>query len=383
MDIVGVTGTSGKTSCTHLIAQALHHLGKPAGIIGTIGYGEYGSLAPARLTTPDATELQTIFLDLFDKNIQYVAMEVSSHGLVQKRIRDVSFKIGIFTNLTHDHLDYHLTMEAYGAAKQTFFTDYAMEHALINQDDAFGRQLIATLSPRKSVLTYGLDTQYIQDISATHINEDRGMRAKVKTPWGEGALFSPLLGRFNLSNALVVLGSLCLLDIPFDDALKSLCHLTPVSGRMEVLGGGDEPSVVIDYSHKPDALQSVLKALRSTCRGKLYCIVGCGGDRDKQKRPMMARIAEQFADCVVVTSDNPRTEDPGAIIEEMMAGFDHPLRVITEADRAKAIAEAIQHAQSGDVVLIAGKGAEVYQEIGNQKIPFSDHTHAKRALENR
>jgi len=373
LKLIGVTGTNGKTSTAHFIAQGLTAMGKPCGIIGTLGNGLPGALRETSLTTPDPIQLQRIFADLRSQQAQFVAMEVSSGGLDQQRVKGLPFEVGIFTNLTQDHLDYHGSMEAYGAAKRRLFTEYPLQHAVINADDPFGRELIASL-PDLDLTSYGIHQgQGPKHVSVSQVQfELSGMRALVHTPWGEGKLFAPLIGEFNLSNLLAVLTTLCVLGIPLPEALSRIATLKPVPGRMQIFGGGAHPVVVVDYAHTPDALEKALLALRKHCQGKLLCLFGCGGNRDRDKRLHMAEMVERYADRIMVTSDNPRHEDPHAIIADIISGFKNPAPVRVEEDRSKAIADIIQWAGSGDYVLVAGKGAETYQQVGAVKLPFSD-----------
>jgi UDP-N-acetylmuramoyl-L-alanyl-D-glutamate--2,6-diaminopimelate ligase len=378
MRMIGVTGTSGKTSCTHFIAQSLQMLQLPCGIIGTLGSGFYGALGAAGLTTPDAVTLQATLHQFAEQGARAIAMEVSSHSIDQGRINGIEFDIGIFTNLSQDHLDYHGDMETYAAVKRRFLAELPTRHVIINADDVYGNKWINELSPHKTVIAYAMQKPSSLSGRIPLIYADRieltlqGIRAQVITPWGMGDLFLPLIGKFNLSNGLAVLAALCTYGISLPDALHCLSRLNSVPGRMQTLGGRDRPLVVVDYAHKPDALEKVLQALRAHAEGKLYCVFGCGGERDRGKRPMMARIAEQLADRVIVTNDNPRHEDPQAIISEIIKGFSHPERVSIELDRSKAIKNSIQWASVKDCVLIAGKGAERYQQIGDEKIPFDD-----------
>ncbi len=373
MDIVGVTGTNGKTSCTYFLASVLQQLGLPCGVIGTMGHGLYGDIQSDGLTTPDAMSVQRILAEFKKQGVKHVAMEVSSHSLSQGRVEAVPFKVGVFTNLTRDHLDYHGSMDAYGAAKKRLFEDLTIEYAVINNDDSFGQALIAELSHKKNIIAYGLQKSTLVDsVFAEDIKLDHGISAHVVTPGEEGELQTALMGQFNLSNVLAVLAVLGVLKIPFATALACLKNLRPVPGRMETVGGHEQPLVVVDYSHTPDSLEKALQALRLHCRGQLYCVFGCGGDRDRGKRPLMAAIAERYADHVIVTDDNPRMEDPEQIVADIMQGFLYPEKIIVQHDRSKAIYYSIQYAQRGDCVLIAGKGAETYQQIGENKIPFSD-----------
>ncbi len=374
LGLIGITGTNGKTSCSHFIAQALQALQRPCGIIGTLGNGLPGALKETLLTTPDTVTVQHILSELVAAQARYVAMEVSSHSLDQNRIAGLTFEVGIFTNLTQDHLDYHQTMAAYGATKKRFFTAYPLRQAVLNADDKMGRELIAMRS-REKVLAYSVNSpvKAVPSIYAKETSFDlSGIRARVFTPWGEGELFVPLVGEFNLSNVLAVLATLCSLGIPLAEALASLAQLKPVAGRMQIVGGGRKPWVVIDYSHTPDSLEKALQALRRHCQGKLYCLIGCGGDRDQGKRPLMGAVAEQHADVVMLTSDNPRHEKPETIIADILRGLKNPQRALIQANRSKAIQDIIQCAEVGDYVLIAGKGAETYQQIGDEKLPFSD-----------
>lgn len=377
MRMIGVTGTSGKTSCTQFIAALLHHLKISCGVIGTLGNGLFGQIKEGNLTTPDAITLQKMLAEFVKAGAKITAMEVSSHSLNQDRVSGIEFDIGIFTNLSRDHLDYHGTMEKYGATKKRLF-DQA-NYAVINADDAFGRELLDAFTTRKHVFSYSSENKV--DIYADNIQlSSFGIKAIVVTPWGSADLISTLVGPFNLSNLLAVISALGLLEIPLFSIIQGIRELHPIVGRMQSLGGGKKPLVVIDYAHKPDPLEKVLIALRQQCQGKLYCIFGCGGDRDRGKRPMMAQIAEQYADQVIVTDDNPRFEDPAQIVQDIMQGFTEKSRVIVEHDRAKAIHDIIQLAKVGDCVLIAGKGSETYQQIKGQKIPFSDIDTAKEAL---
>ncbi len=382
LKIVGVTGTNGKTSCTHFIAGALQKLNIPCGIIGTLGIGTYGHMQASNsvLTTPDAITLQQTFARFRDEGISHLAMEVSSHGLDQGRVNEIPFTVGMFTNLTRDHLDYHGTMEAYGNAKKKLFINPFLQSSVVNFDDAFGREMISEI---QNPYVYSIQTKTPpgRAIIAKNIQcHHHGISAQIMSPWGSSDLHSSLIGQFNLSNLLGVFTTLCLLKVDFHEALQAIATLTPVAGRMERFGGNQKPLVIVDYSHTPDSLEKALKTLREHCQGKLYCVFGCGGDRDRGKRPIMAGIAEKYADQVVVTDDNPRQEDPDAITQEIFGGFSHPNQVILQHDRSKAIQNVIQYAKPGDCVLIAGKGAEMYQLINDQKIPFSDAKEVVLAL---
>lgn len=383
--MIGVTGTNGKTSCTHFIAQSLERLGIRCGIIGTLGSGFYGSLGEAALTTPDPITLQATLRKFVDDGAQAVAMEVSSHSIDQGRINGIEFEIGIFTNLTQDHLDYHGDMKTYASVKRRFLADCPTLHVIINADDAYGRYWIDELAARKSVFAYTTQTSnipaFLPRIYAEEIRPSlQGVQAKITSPWGSGELSLPLIGQFNLSNALAVLSALCVYGVSFADALISLSQLEPVSGRMQTLGEQGKPLVVVDYAHTPDALEKVLSALRGHVEGKLICVFGCGGDRDAGKRPLMAAIAERLADQVIITNDNPRHESAETIAEHILSGFKTPAHACIELDRSKAIQKSIQWASAHDCVLIAGKGAERYQQVGDVKIPFDDVKQAAHCL---
>lgn len=389
LHIFGVTGTNGKTSCTHFIAQSLQALGTPAGVIGTLGSGMVGAVSHAGLTTPDAITLHATLAALSKQGAKAVAMEVSSHSIDQQRINGIEFEVGVFTNLTQDHLDYHGNMERYAAVKHRFLADMPVNHLVINADDAYGCRWLPQLAEQRSVFAYSLQPDitlppHIPLTTASAISLTlAGIQADIDSPWGHGRLFSPLIGRFNLSNSLAVLNSLCIYGVPFKQALDLLANLKPVDGRMQTLGGEGKPLAVVDYAHTPDALENALKALKVHTKGKLLCVFGCGGDRDASKRPMMAKIAEQWADKVIVTNDNPRSEDPEAIAQQIFQGFSNPNGVIKELDRSKAIEKSIQLASVDDCILIAGKGAERYQQIGNQQYPFDDVKEVQTYLQRR
>jgi UDP-N-acetylmuramyl-tripeptide synthetase len=382
--MAAVTGTNGKTSCAQWIAQSLDACGTRAAILGTLGNGLVGGLAPATQTTPDVTVLQEMLKQFHAAGARAVAMEVSSHGIEQGRVNGVKFDIALFTNLTRDHLDYHKTMAAYGAAKAKLFTWPGLRTAVINVDDAFGQSLIDAARARgQRLLTYGFANA---DIAATAITMDRsGIVLEVTTPWGKAALESAVVGAFNAQNLLGVLGVLLASDVPLADAAKALGKLPPPAGRMQRLGGDGKPLVVVDYAHTPDALEKVLQALKPAVAAgsELVCVFGCGGDRDPGKRPQMGAIAARFADRVVVTSDNPRSEDPAVISSAVVKGIRETpnRRWLVENDRRLAISGAIAAAKAGDIVLIAGKGHETYQERNRERTPFSDAAVSAAALD--
>ncbi|MGF6293514.1 UDP-N-acetylmuramoyl-L-alanyl-D-glutamate--2,6-diaminopimelate ligase [Paraburkholderia youngii] len=396
---VGITGTNGKTSCSQWVAAALSARGTRCAIVGTLGTGLVGQLVHTGFTTPDAPQLQRSLAQLRDAGAQAVAMEVSSHALHQGRVNGTAFDIAVFTNLTQDHLDYHGTFEAYEAAKARLFAWPELRAAVINRDDAAGRRLLASTRGHARTIAYGIDGEH-GDAGATNAPEaDAGLTASnvratatgtafhlSTSDWGNADVEVQTLGLFNVSNLLAVLGVLLAAEVPFDAALAELAKLEPVNGRMQRLGGrlqNDEPLVVIDYAHTPDALEKTLQALRpiATARGgELVCMFGCGGDRDATKRPLMGAIAERLADNVVVTSDNPRSEDPLAIIEQIAKGMQDASKARRIEDRASAILQAIRGAAREDVIVLAGKGHEATQEIMGKKRAFSDQDHARLAL---
>ncbi len=385
MTTVGVTGTNGKTSIVQLLAQAWTLRGRCAGTIGTLGAGLYGEAVPTGFTTPLVLQLHALLAQLRDAGADAVAMEVSSHARDQGRVDGVHFKVGMFTNMTRDHLDYHGTMDAYGAAKAKLFAWRDLDAAVLNLDDAFGRELHAGIhAPVRAigVSSRGAETASLR---ADDIVLDlAGLSFSLRIDGETHAVRSPLLGRFNADNLLAVAGALHALGETAADIAAVLPMLRPVHGRMNRLGGdGRLPLVVIDYAHTPDALEQALTSLRAHAAGRLVCVFGCGGDRDSGKRPQMAAIAEARADAVIVTDDNPRTESGDAIVADIVAGFANASTIVIRRDRAAAIAHAIAMAAANDIVLIAGKGHEPYQEIDGVQYPFDDTATAHAALEAR
>ncbi len=377
MHMIGVTGTNGKTSVSHWVAQALTVIGEKTAVIGTIGNGFVDAQNEASNTTPDAILLQGMLADFAAQGAKAVAMEVSSHGLHQGRVNGVEFDVSVLTNLSRDHLDYHETMEAYAAAKELLFAWPQLQMSVINADDAFGQRVAEKLrAQNKPLLTYGL---HQGDVRATDLQlHQHGLTMRVTTPQGDAVVNAPVLGRFNAYNVLAVLSVLLALQVTLQDAVAAIAKIKPVAGRMQQFGDDGKPLVVVDYAHTPDALEKVLATLREQTTGKLICVFGCGGDRDPGKRPLMGAVAAKFADKVILTSDNPRSEDPLQIIKEVMTGIDKAC--VVEPDRAAAIKQAVQSARSGDIVLLAGKGHEDYQEIAGVKVPFSDAAVAIAAL---
>ncbi len=374
MQMIGITGTNGKTSCCHFVAQALTQLGRKAAIIGTTGNGFVGELQRATHTTPDAVQLQQLLAGLQQQGAAAVAMEVSSHALAQQRVAGVAFDQAVFTNLSRDHLDYHGTMPAYAEAKAKLFVDSGIQKAVINTDDAFGRELWRRLPAGIDAIAVGAEpvagAKQLRILSSRL--DQQGIHAELDSPWGALTVNSPLLGSFNLYNLLSALAILVGAGIEPKRALAVLNQLPGVEGRMQAFTAANQPLVVIDYAHTPDALDKALASLRQHCTGQLWCLFGCGGDRDRGKRPLMAQVAEQRADRLLITSDNPRSEDPEAIIDQVVAGLSWPESAQRQPDRRQAIEVLIRQAAATDVVLVAGKGHEDYQEINGVRHHFSD-----------
>ena len=378
--MIGVTGTNGKTSCSHWLAQALTALGRKTALVGTLGNGFPGALSTAINTTPDPILLHGMLANYLKQGAASVAMEVSSHGLDQGRVNGVHFDIAVLTNLSRDHLDYHGDMAAYAAAKKQLFYWDGLSCAVLNSDDELGSEIAQDLLGQgKRVLTYGLESGEVRG-SQLRFSE-QGLAMQVDTPFGQAQLQAGLLGRFNAYNLLAVLTTLLASDVSLQQAVNVLTQVRPVAGRMQQLGGGNQPLVVIDYAHTPDALEKVLIALREQTKGRLLCVFGCGGNRDQGKRPLMGEAACRLADEVIITSDNPRHENPAGIIAAIVSGMHGNNQI--QQDRAAAIALAINAAKPGDIVLVAGKGHEDYQEVAGVKYPFSDQQEVKRVLQQR
>lgn len=394
--VMGVTGTNGKTSCSQWIAQSLTRSGRKCAVIGTLGSGYPGMLEATENTTPDAVRLHGALREYARTGARAAAMEVSSHGLAQHRLSGIEFDLALLTNLSRDHLDYHGTMRSYRAAKARLFGWPTLKWAVLNLDDRFGAELVARMRrPGLNVLGYGFSRTKSPRTAGSRLLRVQGRNLRigadglsfdVSTPWGSASLSSSLIGRFNAANLLGSLAALLASDTGLDESVNALRQVKAVPGRTERYGGGSRPLVIVDYAHTPDALEQVLRALRETmahtksksgaARGaphgpRLICVFGCGGERDRGKRPLMGTIAARFADHVIVTSDNPRREDPAAIIAEVVRGAGSA-RTTIEPDRARAVFLAVDMARRGDVVLVAGKGHEQYQDIGGVKRPFSD-----------
>ena len=388
LSVFGITGTNGKTSCSQFIAQVLTALDYRCGIIGTLGYGVYGDLEETQLTTPDAVFTQMALAEMLQDHVDPVVMEVSSVGLHQKRVDAVCFDTAIFTNLTRDHLDYHDSMEDYAESKKTLFTMDGLKHAVINLDDPYALKFINAISSDVEIVTYSLEnpiaTFHASDLALTR----QGFEATIVTPLGSGRISGKLLGYFNFSNVLATIATLYVyLTHQRQLCIETLCaeasRLKPVTGRMEIVGRSSDITAVVDYAHTPDGLRSALTALRDHFDGEIWCVFGCGGNRDKGKRPMMGEIAELIADRLIIADDNPRNEEGDEIVQHILSGISNRGAVTVQRDRAKAISYAIENAAAGDVVLVAGKGHETYQDIGGNRMMFSDSSQVRLALQQR
>lgn len=381
LSVCGITGTNGKTSCADFIAQMMS-IDQPCGLIGTLGSGLYPDIKETGFTTPDAIACHKWLAEIKSANAKFVVMEVSSHSLVQGRINGIRFDSAVFTNLSRDHLDFHGDMDSYAEAKSRLFQSSGLKNAIINVDDETGKNIADNLAKSVRCIRYGLDKTFNPDVHGSDIKLDQnGLSMSVITPWGKGKLTSPVIGDFNASNLLAVLSVMLIQGIEFKEALKRLTKIKSVAGRMQRFGGKNTPLVIVDFAHTPDALEQVLTSLRQHTEHDLWCVFGCGGDRDKGKRPLMGTIAEDKADFVILTNDNPRSEVAINIIEDIKAGMKDESKLSIEDDRHNAIKFAISHAKAGDIVLIAGKGHENYQIIGDTKYPFNDAEEVMQQLE--
>jgi UDP-N-acetylmuramoyl-L-alanyl-D-glutamate--2,6-diaminopimelate ligase len=382
MTMVGVTGTNGKTSTVQLLAQAWHLLGTASGSIGTLGVGLYGDVVPTGFTTPLVLQMHEVLAQLRDQGAKAVAMEVSSHALDQGRVDAVHYDVAVFTNLTRDHLDYHGDMAQYGAAKAKLFHRAGLKAAVVNLDDSFGSELLRTVDA--GIARIGVSSRGAQQatLRADSLKLDgRGIAFDLVVDGARHPVQSPLLGRFNVDNLLAVAGVLHALGHAPAAIAALVSQLQPIAGRMNRLGGERGlPTVVVDYAHTPDALEQALQSLQGHLQGRLFCVFGCGGERDAGKRPQMAAIAERLAQQVIVTDDNPRGEDGDAIVADILAGFTAPDAVTVQRNRARAIGLAVKMAGPGDIVLLAGKGHEPYQEVRGVKHDFDDTLVAAAAL---
>lgn len=381
LNVVGITGTNGKTTCAWLLAQALGRCGRSGAYMGTLGFGLPEALEDTLHTTSDAVTVQRRLARLRALGARWVAMEVSSHALDQARVAGMRFHSAAFTNLTRDHLDYHGTMGAYGRAKARLFAVQGLVNRVINVDDAFGADLAGQAGEGSLIVTARRAAAEAAPEGARVVRaslvrpEGIGLRIEVRSSWGEGELAVPLIGEFNADNVLTVLAILLGAQVPLREAIAALRLSRAAPGRMEAFGGDSgRPLAIVDYAHTPDGLEKALRAARLHCQGKLRVVFGCGGDRDVGKRPIMGRIAADLADEIIVTDDNPRTESPGRITADIVAGIGAAARTRIEHDRRAAIRLALGHSEAGDVCLVAGKGHEAYQIYGRERRPFRDQS---------
>ena len=393
MDVIAITGTNGKTTCAWWLAHALQNLGKPSSLVGTLGLGRPDSLTATGMTTPDPVLLQSHLHEMLHDGVTSCVMEASSIGIAEHRLDGTHVRLAMFTNFSQDHLDYHGDMAQYWQAKEALFGWPDLQAVVINIDDPKGVLLADKLQKtgQVKVWTYAtqehdikLGAQHIQAVKVEYAN--RGMRFDIKLRDSTTSLDTTMVGHYNVSNLTGVIACLCALGHRLDDAAQACMNLPSVPGRMELFGSTGDPLVVVDFAHTPDAIEKALLALQPLAEmrgGDIICVLGCGGDRDKAKRPLMAAAAEMYAQHIVLTSDNPRSEDPEIILRDMYAGLKAPQSARKVIDRAQAIAEAVQQANPNDLVLIAGKGHETYQEINGVKLPFSDQSLAQQAISNR
>ena len=380
MKIIAITGTNGKTSCCSYISEALNELGVSCGVIGTLGYGIKDRLKSFGLTTPGATDVQKYLAEMLADGAGSVALEASSHGLDQGRLNGTCLRVAVFTNITRDHLDYHKDDELYRESKKHLFDFPELQIAVLNYDDSFGRELIGELEQRMQVFSFST-VNSAADVYCTDISQsEQGTSATVHSPWGEAVLTTRLYGYFNVSNLLAAMCVVCVEGFALDKVIRQLGKIHNVGGIMARSESPDGLRIVHDYAHTPDALSNVLTTLRSHCAGELWCLFGCGGERDRGKRPQMGNIAAHLSDHVVVTNDNPRHESAEIIIEDILSGVKNPDHVIVEPDRSQAIHTTIDRANSNDVVLIAGKGHEDYQEIEGERVHYSDYEEVRHAI---
>ncbi|MFA0566781.1 UDP-N-acetylmuramoyl-L-alanyl-D-glutamate--2,6-diaminopimelate ligase [Vibrio gallaecicus] len=380
MRLIGITGTNGKTTISQLITQWLDLIGQRSAVMGTTGNGFLDDLKTAANTTGSAIEIQKTLSELAKQDAAYAAMEISSHGLVQGRVKALTFSAAVFTNLSRDHLDYHGTMEEYALAKQSLFTQHKCQASIINIDDPVGYSWMEDL-PNAVAVSLKPIADFDKGIWATKVvYAETGIKLSFDGCYGQGHLSVPLIGQFNASNVLVAFATLLSLGIDKQALIDTASKLQPVIGRMELFQVPDKAKVVVDYAHTPDALEKALSALRVHCSGQLWVIFGCGGDRDIGKRPMMAETAEKFADKLILSDDNPRSEDPRLIVKDMLAGLNKADEAFVEHDRYEAAKLALAHASANDIILLAGKGHEDYQVLKNETVHYSDRESATELL---
>ncbi|WP_457913472.1 UDP-N-acetylmuramoyl-L-alanyl-D-glutamate--2,6-diaminopimelate ligase [Candidatus Gillettellia adelgis] len=381
--LVGVTGTNGKTTITQLLAQWSQLLGETSAVMGTMGDGLLNDLCAVENTTGSAVRLQCKLNNLAEQGATFVAMEVSSHGLVQHRVSALPFSAAVFTNLSRDHLDYHGDMINYELAKWALFSEHNVGQMIINADDHIGYDWLCKLPDAVAVtmrddLLLSHHSQWLKTTAISYYKNSTTL--SFRSTWGNGEITTHLKGAFNLNNVLLALATLLALGYPLNELVNTSSYLKPVCGRMEVFHVSGKTMVIVDYAHTPDAIQKALEASRLYCQGRLWCVFGCGGDRDKEKRPLMGSIVEKFADRIVITDDNPRTEESKVIINEILTGFLDTQHVLIIPNRTKAVSHAIIQANEKDIVLIAGKGHENYQVVGNRIFNYSDRVTVARLL---
>lgn len=383
MSVVAITGTNGKTTCCQWLAQLLDTDQNPCGSIGTLGFGRVGEpLIETGLTTPDAITTQSIITQLYSDGATSLVMEASSHSLEQNRAAAVDIDVAVLTNIGRDHLDYHGDLASYVDAKVKLMQFSSLRAAVINLDDDYAATFIEALESSVSVITFGFDSR--ADLTITNVDYlERGITGDIVYGGQQWPIVLGVWGEFNVSNLLAVIAAAIAVGQDAETVIGKLNLLQPIAGRLQPVGSDSALQVLVDFAHTADALESVLTAIRAHSKKKLWCVFGCGGDRDKGKRPMMAAVAERLADQVVITSDNPRSEDPDAILHDVLSGFDAPETVISQVDRQAAIEFAVNNAADGDCILIAGKGHEQYQLVGSTKVDFCDVAAAKAALKKR
>lgn len=377
MHIYGMTGTNGKTSCAYMLAQCLEGLGYKTGFLGTIGYGEIQTLSFSTHTTLDAISLQSRLAEMRDLGFSHVCMEVSSHALDQARVKGVEFYGVMFTNLTHDHLDYHGTIDSYADAKYKLFADFDSKFAIINVNDKYGERWLEN-TRSEFIVGYGAGGDVYADDVQTSIN---GLSLHIETDSIDFPITTSLVGMINVPNILLLVSTLLVLGVEIEDIQAQLSNVQAAPGRMELFSVDGLPIVIVDYAHTPDALERTIASLKEHCQGQLWCVFGCGGDRDVEKRQVMGSVASKLSDRVIITSDNPRTEDAQKIIADIVEGVDDVASVTVIENREQAIHWAVSEAKPNDWILVAGKGHEDYQIVGKEKIPYSDRVWVTECLE--
>lgn len=378
-NVTGVTGTNGKTSCCQIIAQLFNNLQQPTGIIGTLGAGTLNNLIELNNTTPGPTKLQQLFAMFHADNVKQVAMEVSSHALSQKRINSDMIDIAVFTNLSRDHLDYHGDMKQYAAAKKQLFVANTKQIHILNGDDDIANQWLNEESTTNRTVIYSCNELLLEQpieheylVATNIVCHQKGVSFKVKSSWGQCIVNSSLLGEFNVSNLLAAMGVLLVQGVALNDIVQFTHMLSPVAGRMEAFTANGKATSVVDYAHTPDGLEKALQSVKAHCKESVWLVFGCGGDRDKGKRPMMGAIAEQYADQIIVTNDNPRTEPAQQICDDILAGITQTSKAQVIIEREDAVLFALQHAKERDMILCAGKGHEDYTIIGTEKVNYNE-----------